>query len=128
MRTWHIQVYKFDKADIEGLRNHMEEFYKSFISEADKLTLEENWRSFESTIIKATDTFIPSSYKSSRFNLPWVNRPLKRIIRRKHRAFYKAKSLDTHRSWEHYRSLRKAVQKELRKAEHHHLSTNYKCF
>ena len=90
MQTWHIQVYKFDKVDIEGLRNHMEEFYRSFISEADKLTLEENWRSFESTIIKATDAFIPSSYKSSRFNLPWVNRPLKRIIRRKHRAFYKA--------------------------------------
>ena len=77
----------------------MQEFSSTFIQAADSLSLEENWSSFESTIANAADTFIL------------------------HRAFYKAKSSNTHRSWERYRSLRKAVQKELRKqrkAEHNH--------
>ena len=41
---------------------------------------------FEAAIIAATNDNIPSSFKSSRYNLPWMSRHLKRSVRRKHMA------------------------------------------
>lgn len=117
------RVYKFSKANVEGLRSDMSSFAELFLQDADSLSVEENWRKFEKAILTATDSNIPSSFKSSRFNLPWMSRPLKRLIRRKQRAFYKAKETNKHRSWDRYRSLRKHVQKELKKAEHDYLNT-----
>ena len=107
------KVFKFSKANIEGLKEHMGSFAKSFLKDADKLPLEENWRRFESAILSATDAFVPSFHKSSRFNLPWITTPIKQLIRRKHRAFYKAKSTNTHFNWNRYRTVRKTVQKRL---------------
>lgn len=117
------KVYKFAKANVEGLRHQMKAFAETFLQNADNLSVEENWCRFESAILSATDSNIPSSFKSSRFNLPWMTRPMKRLVRRKHRAFYKAKNTNNHRSWDRYRTLRKTTQKELRKAEHEYLST-----
>ena len=117
------KVYKFAKADIDGLKSTFNAFTAVFLNEADTKTLDDNWTWFRSTVIKAMEEHIPSTMKSSRFNIPWMTRSLRKLSRRKKRAFYTAKSSNNIRCWKRYRSIRKQLQKQLRKAEREYLST-----
>ena len=117
------KIYLWDKADTFNLRKDMEHFFQVFQANYAHKTVEENWNAFKEAIYSSVDSNVPSRYKSTRFNLPWINGTLKRLIRKKNRAFYSAKTDGSHRNWCRYRQLRKQVQKELRKAEQHFLGT-----
>ena len=117
------KIYLWHKANIPDLQKDMERFYKSFKADCDIKSVDENWDSFKEAIYSSIESNVPSKYNSTRFNLPWMNRSLVRLIRKKNRAFRIAKTEGTHRQWLRFKQLRKQVQKELRKAEQLHLST-----
>ena len=62
---------------------------------------------------------IPSTFSTSRHNLPWMNRNLKRLIRKKGRRFRKAKKsgMDEDMALIWYLDIEQMVKRELRDAE-----------
>lgn len=117
------KVYLWHKADENSLKSELRHFGKTFEENCNKLSVEQNWNKFVQALQELVNKNVPSTLKSTRFNLPWLTRPLKRLIRRKNRAFYTAKTTRSTRQWERYRNLRKQVQQDLRKAEQDYLST-----
>ena len=62
------------------------------------------------------DKYIPSRYKSSRHNLPWLTTEVKRMIRRKQRKYYQAKKSCRPEDWKCYKEMKTSVRRLLRKS------------
>ena len=60
---------------------------------------------------------IPSKLLNSRHNLPWMNRNLKRLIRKKGRHFKKAKKSGMDEDRARYLDIEQMVKREQRDAE-----------
>ena len=56
---------------------------------------------------------IPSKLSSKRFKLPWFNRELKRLCRKKSRKYKKAKRSGREDHWEQYKEFQKVVPAKL---------------
>ena len=59
------------------------------------------------------DTPIPTKLSSKRFKLPWFNRELKRLCRKKSRKYKKAKRSGKEHHWKEYKEFQKHVQSKL---------------
>ena len=56
---------------------------------------------------------IPTKLSSKRFKLPWFNRELKRLCRKKSRKYKKAKRSGKEHHWKEYKEFQKHVQSKL---------------
>ena len=61
------------------------------------------------------DEFIPSRFTTTRHNLPWLTRGIKRYIKKKKRLYNKAKHTGSTTDWHRYRRQKELVQNLLRK-------------
>ena len=68
--------------------------------------------------LQTMDRYIPSTKKHSR--LPWINRPLLRLLRQKKRQYQKAR---TTQDWTKYRSIQKRCKREIIRAEWRHINS-----
>ena len=66
---------------------------------------------------------IPSKFSNSRHNLPWMNRNLKRLIRKKGRRFEKANKSGMDEDRTGYLDIEQMVKRELRDAERVYVNT-----
>jgi len=65
------QIFLWQKADWEKLKEEMTKYRDDFLKKASERTVEENWRDFKKHIKEIMDTYIPSKSTSMRHNLPW---------------------------------------------------------
>ena len=86
------KVYLFSKANWEEIYSACENLSVK-IQNMVKLkdSLEEIWTTFKTEIQNAMDTFIPSKTFKKNNTVPWFNRKLKRMCRRKARLYKHAK-------------------------------------
>ena len=74
--------------DIGGVKDDMKEYSDQFLkSNPQNNTVEENWANFKVTLIEAMKKHIPQKKISSRWNLPWITTEIKKLIRKKRRAY-----------------------------------------
>ena len=62
------------------------------------------------------DRNIPSKISSSRFSFPWVNRSIKRDIRKKQRLYNKARKWGKATHMSEFRRLRRSIDRKIRKS------------
>ena len=74
------------------------------------------WTQFRNHITDMLGKHVPSKLSKSRHSQPWINTSVKRLIRRKHKAFSKARSTNNPKDWTRYRHLKATAQREFRKA------------
>ena len=74
------------------------------------------WASFKAAITSSVK-FVPTKMSSTRQTDPWVNTSLRRAIRRKQRAHWKAKKTKSNKRWARYKKLQASVQRETRSTE-----------
>ena len=70
------------------------------------------------------DKYVPHKMTSSRYNLPWFNKDLKRQCKKKQRLYNIAKASGRRSDWDHYNQYRKQVQRNLRSARLHYNKDN----
>ena len=68
------------------------------------------------------NTYIPNKMSSSRHNLPWFNRSLRRQTRTKQRLYNKAKKSGNPVHWNEFRAARKRLQKTLKSTREKYIS------
>ena len=73
------------------------------------------WDLFKSTLNLGISTFIPSKFVKRRSSLPWMNKHITKLIKKKCKLFKQAKKSDC---WLEYKEHQKVCRKEIRKAEH----------
>ena len=77
-------------------------------------TAENLWATFKNSLQASIEKNIPSSLARKRTRLPWTDRPLLRLLRRKKKLYRQAKVT---RDWSQYYSFQKHCKREIRRAE-----------
>ena len=62
------------------------------------------------------DQYIPSKTLTSRWNIPWINQSIKKMIRKKERLYKAAKRYQTEDHWKTFKQYRAQVKAEIDKA------------
>ena len=79
--------------------------------------MKENYTVFIEYMEGILGVYIPSKLSNSRHNLPWMNRNIKRLIRKKGRRFKEAKKSGMDEDRARYLDIEQMVKRELRDAE-----------
>ena len=107
------KIYQWSKADWHSLREQTVVFAEDFLASATTRSVNENYIKFRTYLEEVMENKIPSKLSSKRFKLPWFNRELKRLCRKKARKYKKAKRSGREDHWEQYKEFQKVVQAKL---------------
>ncbi len=87
------KVYQWSKADWHQLKECTEQFATQFLAVANTRSVKDNYTEFKKFMEDILKVNIPSKFSQSRHNLPWLDRKLKGLIKKKGRRFTKAKQI-----------------------------------
>ena len=59
---------------------------------------------------------------TSRWNVPWITREIKTLIRKKQRIYNKAKRTNNETHWEEFKQIRKTVKSKLDESHQNYIS------
>ena len=109
-------VYMYNKGDLEKVKSDM----KSLADKLPKQTKKDAndiWNEFKTKLKDSIDRNVPKKQLSSRKNLPWMTKTIKRKINRKRRAYKRMKRTKSVQDKMKFEQLRKEIKNDL-KNEH----------
>ena len=122
----NLLSYMYKKANLEELKSEVQGISNDFKEKDLSSTNASNlWSDLKSRLHKAVDTHIPSKTVSKRNSTPWINHSIRRLHKRKRRAYNRAKKSGRQDDWEKYKEIRKQIHKTTRKAYRNYV--NDKC-
>ena len=111
------KILLWNKADLDVIRDRVDKVSSDLTSKYSSSTpVEIIADALQKDLDQIIDECVPSKFSSTRFNQPWFNTSTKRILRRKSRAFRKARRTNKDRDWNRFRRLKKEAQLTCRKA------------
>ena len=119
------KVHLFSKADWDKLRQEAREFSSDFLHNCVNFSVNEKWCRFKDNVKLMVDKFVPHKITSTRYNAPWINTAMRRLSRKKHRLFKKArKSHGKHRDvmWARYKSCKASFNTGIKQARDYYLN------
>jgi hypothetical protein len=81
------------------------------------------WEHFSKMCQELIDKHVPSKMTSVRYSQAWINTEIKRLSRKKQKAYDKVKASKKTKDWDHYKSIKRKCQIECRKAYNNYVST-----
>ena len=76
-------------------------------------SVDENYNFFTETVLEVMKEHFPQKKLGSRWNVPWMNSSIKRMIRKKQKLYNRARKSNSHVDWKKCKDLRKATKKRL---------------
>ena len=115
------KVFLRDKADVGEISRSLRDYLPEYKLETAEQSVECKWEKFHQKVHQIMDKCVPHKITTSRYNLPWFGRPLRRLCRKKQRLYNKAKASRMKGDWDNYHKFRKHVQRRLRSARTHYI-------
>ena len=85
------KVHLFNKAEWDNPRTQISSFCEDYTQSCSSLSVNEKWCTFKDKLTSLIDQFVPHKFTSSRYSLPWMTTAMKRLSRKKHRQYNKAR-------------------------------------
>ena len=85
-------VRQFKKAPWENIRKEIRRHWAFFFKDCPNNSVNENWLRLKYILIDCLNKFVPTKLTSKRQNLPWLNKSLRKAIRKKARLYNRAKT------------------------------------
>ena len=99
-------IYLWAQADFNAIRGNMQSLCEDFLNKFSTLTpVDVLWDEFLSVCNMCMDS-IPTKFTSSKCKHPWINNCIKRITRRKQRAYNQARRSNLATDWSKYYDLK----------------------
>ena len=109
------KLYNFKKANWSSLENFCTNLSNSIIHKSElNFNVIQLWDLFKSTLQLGISQNVPSKFVKNRSSLPWINKDLEKLVKKKTKLFKKAKSTG---NWKDYKNHQKVCRNEFRKAE-----------
>ena len=107
--------------DIHKLKNEAREFKQRFVDDIDSRSTNESWEDFKSSVNNMLENNVPSKTIKDKWDAPWMTSSIKKLIRKKLRAYNTSKKYDTPENRTRFKNLRKLVQSELQNSKNEYL-------
>ena len=109
-------VHQFKKASWENIRQEIRIHWASFSKDSPNNSVNEKWLRLKSILMDCLNKFVPTKLTSKRQNLPWLNKSLRKAIRKKARLYNRAKTSKRPDLWAKYKLQKRDTQRNLRRA------------
>ena len=118
------KIYLWNKADSSLIRNFFYDFSNKYLhSNTTDTPINQLWTDFKSACHFCLDTLVPSKLSSNKTsNRPWITTYIKRICRRKKRAYAQYRQTRSPAAWQYYKTPKNLAQKECRQAYNDYFS------
>ena len=114
------KIYKYSHANWEQLKQDCAKTSIDTVTAANSgATTDETWEIFKKGIIDSMNKNIATRLSSLRLSLPWVNRKIKKMLRRKQRLYRQAKAKN---NWTNYRQCQREIKRAIQKAEYKYIN------
>ena len=114
------KCYLFSRANWPDLNESLKDLsddIQKMITEGKNIN--DLWTHFKNTIKEKIDKHIPSRMRGGRPKSPWINRDIKRMLKKKQRLFIQARKT---RNWDNYKHFQRECKKAIRRAEWTHVN------
>ena len=108
------KFYIFSKGNWDTIQEDMRKLSESIIGHVNSSSIEELLNTFKDSIQQSMDKNIPSKVCSKRKSLPWFNRNLKKMVRRKAGLYRRAKKSNKWTSFKTYQNIAKRPSRKQR--------------
>ena len=124
------KLYMWKKADTQGIKQHLHLFSTAFASSSDHdpspddqetNPIECMWSNFKAAVTSTVEKYVRTKMSSSRQTHPWVDTKLRRLMRQKQRAHWRAKKTGKIKHWRRYMDLQRKAQTTSRQSERTYL-------
>ena len=102
------KVHIYSRANWTNIKADIVDFSTHYFEVLRNENVESKWHSFKHLLTSAITKHVPSVTISSRYHLPWMTRPLLRLVRKKHRLFKKARKSNKTGLWERLQVMQEA--------------------
>ncbi|XP_052690219.1 uncharacterized protein LOC128168147 [Crassostrea angulata] len=109
------EIYSWDKAGMTLLRQEVSNFVQDFIARP-FTSVNTHWELCRDTVLDIINKHVPHKSTRSRTTNPLIDTSSRRLTRRKHRAFQKAKATKNKRDQRRYLSVKSECQRTIRRA------------
>ncbi|XP_072019330.1 uncharacterized protein [Amphiura filiformis] len=106
-----------DKADLEAIGDHIRQFSAEYFAKLVDVSASAKWDAIKNCILEAMEKFVPSRMTSSRFDVPWFSRALRRQCRKKQKLYNRARKTKSGEDWSIFCSARKEFTRAIRSAK-----------
>ena len=110
------KIYCSKRANCIRIKEELKALSNDLIQNTKHEMVDRKWDKFEYSVRRIMDTHIPHKMTTSRHNLPWFNRTLRREGRAKQRLYNKAKKSGNPTHWHQFRAARKRLHQNLKTA------------
>ena len=111
------RIHLWKKANMEIVRNRITTFSTSFHEQYSSETpVQEMWSAFPSEIQNIMTDLVPSKWSTTRYNQPWVTTAIKRLARRKKKAYKKFRASRNNKDKTRFDRLKQEMQRVTRQA------------
>ena len=111
------KVYLYHKADTNALLSDLRRWSDEFSSrDLTDTSVNDMYEEFQNSLETAMDSHIPSKIVSKRNQTPWINKRVKRLHKRKQRAYNQYSKNRDEVNYEKFRAARKTTFRETRSA------------
>ena len=112
-------ILQFSRADFDAMRMDALEFSTEFmLNQPYNRTIDENWNILKNKINFWINKYIPVKRAKTSRHLPWINRNIKKQMRKRDKLYKKAK---TSRNWSVFNRQRNYVQELIKKAHNEYV-------
>ena len=110
-------IFLYHKANTIEIRSDLSAFHHKFM-QSDPLSrsVDGNWNLFREAIENTIEKNIPQKTLPAKWNQPWINKCVKRAIRKRQRLYSKAKKTGNSEHWNAFRTFRNQVNKLTQKS------------
>ena len=117
------EIQLFNKADWTSMKKAIKSSSENFFkNKPEENPVNTNWLYLKTCLANVTQNFVPSKKVSGRYRSPWITGKNKRLIRKKQRAYKRAKDSNSEKDWMTFRKIRKELQKDLKDAHHNYVN------
>jgi len=117
------KVALYHRASLDDIRSDLLEFQTDFLaSDPYSKTVEENWTHLKSAINDSVTKYVPFKTVRSSFRLPWINREIKKDMKKRKKLYNIAKRTKSSSDWNAYRIIKNSINNKIKVAHNNYFS------
>jgi hypothetical protein len=121
-RRIKCKIYMRKKADTTRIQEELQDLVNTFNERMIHESVEAKWNMSQEKITEIMDTCIPHKFASTRHNLPWFGRTLRRQTGKKQKLCNKAKKSGKQSDWCAFKAARKQLHRNLKLSRDNYFS------
>ncbi|WAQ95830.1 hypothetical protein MAR_028520, partial [Mya arenaria] len=107
----------YSKANWPEFRKYFSTVKVDILHNHEQISVEELWQRFKSAISTGIATYIPIKHIRPKRSLPWINKSIRKLLRKRNKLYQKVKQNKTnHQIWKQFKKLKCTIKIQIKQS------------